>query len=73
MFIKANIGNIIIVIVAVLIFFFFHEIKLIPIICILFLCYFDIWLQKIAFEYQRITFMISRVAKLNKSQFSIQE
>lgn len=73
MFIKANIGNVVIIIVAVLIFFFFRDVKLIPVIHILFLCYFDIWLQKIACEYQRITFMISRVAKLNQSQLSIPE
>ncbi len=73
MFIKANIGNVVIVIIAVLVFFFFRNIKFIPIIYILFLCYFDIWLQKIACEYQRITFMISRIAKLNQSKFSIPE
>lgn len=73
LFIKANIGNIVIIIFAVLVFFFFREVKLIPIIYILFLCYFDIWLEKIAFEYQRITFTISRIAKLNQSQFSIPE
>lgn len=74
MFIRANIGNIIIAIVAILILIFFRSsIKSIPLIYIIFLCYLDIWLFKIAFEYQRITLIISRIAKINHSQPSIPE
>jgi hypothetical protein len=73
MFVQANIGGIATFIVAVLIFFFFRDVKLIPPVYIFFLCYIDIWLFKIAFEYQRITLTISRIAKLNNSQLSIPE
>ena len=73
MFIQANISNIVIIIIAILISFFLRDIKSIPVIYIVFLCYVDIWFFKIAFEYQRITLIISRIAKLNHSHFSIPE
>ena len=73
MYLKANIGTIITVIEAFLILIFFRNVKYIPVIYILLLCYLDIWLFKIAFEYQRITLIVSRIAKLNHSLFSIPE
>jgi len=51
MFIQANISNIVIIIIAILISFFLRDIKSIPVIYIVFLCYVDIWFFKIAFEY----------------------
>jgi hypothetical protein len=73
LFFQANIGGIMTVILATLIFFFFRDVKLIPPVFIFFLCYIDIWIFKIAFEYQRITLTISRIAKSNNSNFSIPE
>lgn len=73
MFIQANIVNVVTIIVTILISLFFRDIKSIPAIYIVFLCYIDIWFFKIAFEYQRITLIISRIAKLNHSLFSIPE
>jgi len=73
LFIQASTGGIATVIVAVLIFLFFRDLKLIPPVYIFLLCYIDIWLFKIAFEYQRITLTISRIARFNNSKLSIPE
>lgn len=74
MFFRANVGNILTIVIVVLIYFFFRGIKNIPLIYFIFICYIDIWLFKIAFEYQRITLILSRIAKFNNSsQLSIPE
>lgn len=71
MIIQANIANVLTIIVAILLTFFLKEIRFIPIIYLIFLSYIDIWLFKIAFEYQRITLILSRIARLNHSRYSI--
>lgn len=73
MFIQANIGSILTIITALVTIFIMKDAKNIPIFYMIIAFYLDIWFFKIAFEYQRITLLISRIAKLNKSRFTIAE
>lgn len=73
MFFKANISGFVTIVIAGVIYFFFQDIRNIPIMYVLPLCYLDIWLFKIFFEYQRITLTISRIARMNNSRLSIIE
>ena len=73
MFTRANIGVIVGIITAVAIYLFLRDVKHISLSYVIPLCYIDIWLFKIFFEYQRITLTISRVAKINNSKLSVAE
>lgn len=70
-FLEANIGNVVAIVVGIVTYIYYKKAGSIAPIVLIILCYIDIWLFKIAFEYQRITLIISRIAKLNKSQFVI--
>jgi hypothetical protein len=67
MFLRANLGNILIAIVAAIVYFFLKDIKSLPLLLILILGYIDITIFNISFEYQRITLVIARLAKAHKS------
>jgi hypothetical protein len=64
LFFKANIGNIFLLLIAIYIYFFLKDIDTIPLYFIIILCYLDITIFNISFEYQRITLIISRIAKV---------
>lgn len=67
---QANIGIITTFIVAILLVLLMPQINNIPILIIVLLVYIDITLYKVAFEYQRVSLTIARIAKMESSSFS---
>lgn len=70
LFLQANIGIIFSIIFALLLVVFFPQVVDFPILATLLLIYLDITLHSIAFEYQRISLIIARVAKLDNPGFA---
>ena len=71
LFLRANLNYILLILVAILVFFFFGSVKDIPLFLIILLCYLDITVFNISFEYQRITLILARIAKVHNSNLGL--
>jgi len=70
LFLQANIGLITSLISAILLVLFFPQVANLPLFYILILTYLDISIQNIAFEYQRISLTLARIAKIDNPMFA---
>lgn len=71
MWLRANIANVFIVISSIAFVFFFPKVKSVHFVYIFLLIYLDFFIYKTTFEYQRITYILARIAKHNGSSVSI--
>ena len=70
LFLQANIGIVASIIFAFVLVTFFPQIGAFSLISVLLLIYIDITLHSIAFEYQRVSLILARIAKFDNSNFS---